>query len=226
MDAREQLWHATNDHIRDLMELVEWRLGEGSIQRRWRLAMCAFARRVATAAGFAEADQILDAIEGYIDRGIVAISETQTVREFETEQGRWPASEWMTLTQAAEHSVQAAIGGAQVDPTQLFHALYFQITEHHTSDHEHEWAAQAAIFKDIFGNPFRPVVFDSRWRSEFAVALAQVAYDTRDFSLLPILADALEDGGCDSADVLAHCRDRNQLHVRGCWVVDGVLERA
>jgi hypothetical protein len=71
-------------------------------------------------------------------------------------------------------------------------------------------------------NPFRPVAFDPRWRSESAVSLARTAYDTRDFTLLPILADALEEAGCDNADVLTHCRGDGP-HVRGCWVVDGVL---
>ncbi len=54
-------------------------------------------------------------------------------------------------------------------------------------------------------------------------ALARTAYDTRNFTLLPILADALEEAGCDHADVLNHCRDPKLVHVRGCWVVDGVL---
>jgi len=221
--THEALWHATNDHIRDLMEMAEDQLQSSAGQRRWRLAMCAFARRVADTAGFEAAAHVLSEVEGYIDRGIVAIGETQSVREFETEQSMWPAPKQMTLTQAAESSVQAAIGGAQVDPTRLFDALYFQITEHHTSDHEQEWATQAVIFKDIFGNPFRPVVFDQRWRSEPTVSLARTAYDTRNFSLLPILADALEEAGCDHPDVLTHCRDPKQVHVRGCWVVDGVL---
>jgi hypothetical protein len=79
------------------------------------------------------------------------------------------------------------------------------------------------LLRDIFGNPFRPVAFDPAWRSESAVALARTAYDTRNFSLLPILADALEEAGCDHPDVLAHCRQPDATHVRGCWVVDGVL---
>jgi hypothetical protein len=29
--------------------------------------------------------------------------------------------------------------------------------------------------------------------------------------------------GCDSDDVLTHCRDPHATHVRGCWVVDLVL---
>ncbi|WP_010036058.1 hypothetical protein [Gemmata obscuriglobus] len=37
------------------------------------------------------------------------------------------------------------------------------------------------------------------------------------------MANARQDAGCDSADVLQHCRDPNAAHVRGCWVVDLVL---
>jgi hypothetical protein len=82
------------------------------------------------------------------------------------------------------------------------------------------------LIRDIFGNPFRPVAFEPRWRSESAVALARTAYDTRNFTLLPILADALEEAGCDHPDVLAHCRQPDAVHVRGCWVVDGVLGKS
>jgi hypothetical protein len=38
-----------------------------------------------------------------------------------------------------------------------------------------------------------------------------------------VLADDLRDAGCDSEDILAHCRDTAATHVRGCWVVDLVL---
>jgi hypothetical protein len=42
---------------------------------------------------------------------------------------------------------------------------------------------------------------------------------------LPIFADALEDAGCDNADILNHCRQPGE-HVRGCWVVDLVLGKS
>jgi hypothetical protein len=80
-----------------------------------------------------------------------------------------------------------------------------------------------ASFRDIFGNPFRPVAFDAAWRSDAAVSLAKAMYESRDFGNMPILADALQDAGCDRDDVLNHCRDANGVHVRGCWVVDLVL---
>jgi hypothetical protein len=40
---------------------------------------------------------------------------------------------------------------------------------------------------------------------------------------MPVLAEALEDAGCDDEQLLGHCRD-HEPHVRGCWAVDLVLE--
>lgn len=86
-----------------------------------------------------------------------------------------------------------------------------------------ELATQTAILRDIFGSLFRPVVLSSEWRTDTAVSLAREMYESRDFGAMPILADALQDAGCDSDDILSHCRDANATHVRGCWVVDLVL---
>ncbi|VTR93293.1 Uncharacterized protein (Fragment) OS=uncultured bacterium PE=4 SV=1 [Gemmata massiliana] len=83
---------------------------------------------------------------------------------------------------------------------------------------------QPAHVRDIFGNPFRPAPFSPSWRTSTAVELAAQMYESRDFGALPILADALQDAGCDNADVLEHCRGPGP-HVRGCWVVDLVLDK-
>ena len=85
---------------------------------------------------------------------------------------------------------------------------------------------EGEYFQDIFGNPFRPVAFAPAWRTDTAVSLARGMYEARDFGAMPILADALQDAGCDSDDILNHCRDPNQVHVRGCWVVDLVLGKS
>jgi hypothetical protein len=82
------------------------------------------------------------------------------------------------------------------------------------------------LLRDIFGNPFRRARFNKHWRTDPVVSLARTMYEAREFSAMPILADALQDAGCDSADTLDHCRDPNQVHVRGCWVVDCVLGKA
>jgi hypothetical protein len=84
----------------------------------------------------------------------------------------------------------------------------------------------ACLIRDVVGNPFRPITFNPAWRTSTAVALATQMYDSRDFSIMPILADALQDAGCDNDDILSHCRDPQGTHVRGCWVVDLVLGKS
>jgi hypothetical protein len=83
-------------------------------------------------------------------------------------------------------------------------------------------APQGPYLREIFGNPFRPVILNTAWRTSTVTALAQAIYEDRAFDRLPILADALEDAGCTDADILGHCRGGGE-HVRGCWVVDLVL---
>src|SRR5262249_18032232 len=85
-----------------------------------------------------------------------------------------------------------------------------------------EYACQAGLLRDISGNPFRPVTINPAWRTSNVTALAQAIYTDRAFDRMPILADALEDAGCDNASILNHCRQPGE-HVRGCWVVDLVL---
>ncbi len=78
------------------------------------------------------------------------------------------------------------------------------------------------LLRCIFGNRFRRAGIDPLWLTPNVVALAGTIYDDRAFDRMPILADALEDAGCDNADILAHCRGGGE-HVRGCWVVDLLL---
>ncbi len=78
------------------------------------------------------------------------------------------------------------------------------------------------LLRDVLGNPFRPVVFEEGWRTTTTTALVTGIYEEKVFDRMPILADALEEAGCDSREVLDHCRGPGE-HVRGCWVVDLVL---
>jgi hypothetical protein len=95
-----------------------------------------------------------------------------------------------------------------------------------------EEKAICGLIRDIFGNPFHPLSINPAWQTPTVVALAHAAYDNR---LLPagileparlgILADALEDAGCTSADILSHLRQPGE-QVRGCWVVDLLLGKS
>jgi hypothetical protein len=92
-----------------------------------------------------------------------------------------------------------------------------------------EGREQARLLREVIGNPFRPVSLDPAWSTPAVVQLAQAAYDNRllpsgllDHTGLAVLADALEEAGCDNADLLSHLRGPGP-HVRGCWALDLVL---
>ncbi len=85
-----------------------------------------------------------------------------------------------------------------------------------------ELALQADLVRDIFGNPFQSVRIELEWLTETVLALARQMYESRDFGAMSILADALQDAGCDDEDILGHCRLPRE-HARGCWVVDLLL---
>src|SRR5437763_179581 len=95
----------------------------------------------------------------------------------------------------------------------------------HGSHSRVEQHAQANLLRDIIGNPCCPVAFAPVWRTPTVTAVAQTIYAERRFADLPILADALEEAGCSCAEILDHCRQPGE-HVRGCWVVDLVLNKS
>jgi hypothetical protein len=89
----------------------------------------------------------------------------------------------------------------------------------------------AAVLRDLIGNPFRTAPVQRAWLTPAILSLARAAYDEQgltggplDPARLAVLADALEDAGCDNADLLGHLRGPGP-HVRGCWAVDLLLGR-
>ncbi len=87
-----------------------------------------------------------------------------------------------------------------------------------------ERRAQVALIRDIIRPPFLRRPFAPAWRTETAKALAAGIDADAAFDRLPVLADALEDAGCDEAELLAHLRSPGP-HARGCWALETVLGR-
>lgn len=86
-------------------------------------------------------------------------------------------------------------------------------------------ATQADYLRDIFPPPGYDPRIDPAWLTSTVVGLAGQMDESGDFSAVPILADSLQDAGCDDEAALACCRVPGSVHVRGNWVVDLVLRR-
>ncbi len=88
-----------------------------------------------------------------------------------------------------------------------------------------EPAAQAEFLRCICGNPFRPATVNPAWLTLTVSGIAERIYADRAFHRLSVLGDALEDAGCDRADLLMHLRSPGP-HVRGCWALDLLLGKS
>jgi hypothetical protein len=85
----------------------------------------------------------------------------------------------------------------------------------------------ADAIREVMMNPFRPIDLRHSWlRRENGSAghLANAIQRDQRFDELPILADALEDAGCDEPTLLEHLR-RPEGHLRGCWALDLVCRK-
>lgn len=143
-----------------------------------------------------------------------------------------------------EKYLQAAIYGglsfSELYPPPLPIPDFSHSYEPHTMEameraHFEQWEADGKVYalrvrtelchqlRDVAGNPFRPVSISSDWLSESVIDLAETIHQDNNFDLLPILADSLEDRGCQDSNYLNHCRSGGP-HVRGCWAVLLLLE--
>jgi hypothetical protein len=116
-------------------------------------------------------------------------------------------------------------------------------------------ATKATLLREIVGNPYRPVLriptdydggifhhdkhilFYEEWITPTVLSLAQGIYERQDWDLMPVLADCLEDAGCDNERILMHLKGYKEthagthirstaypmIHVRGCWCLDLIL---
>ena len=86
-------------------------------------------------------------------------------------------------------------------------------------------AEQCRFLREIFGDPWSGVRVRPEWlawNDHTVERLAQAIAQEQAFDRLPILADALEDAGCDQSLLLDHCRSKAG-HLRGCWALDQLL---
>src|SRR5262249_46280351 len=83
---------------------------------------------------------------------------------------------------------------------------------------------QPVIIEALY-DAFGPELFDPSWlRADGGrvLGLAQAIDRAQDFAALPVLADALEEAGCQAAPLLEHCR-RAGHEAPTCWAVGLLL---
>lgn len=104
----------------------------------------------------------------------------------------------------------------------------------------------AHLLRDVAGGLFGPPPFEPAWRTPVVLDLARAALDRAnlapdgalDKARLLVLSDALEDAGCDDAEVLDHLRHEGRLsplrtpagwiracdlHCPDCWALRLIL---
>jgi hypothetical protein len=150
---------------------------------------------------------------------------------------------WWTTRDSAELACLAASASISVDlPADhrslqaanfATHAIGRSPASNFEVVRKNEQQAQCCLLRDLFGPLlYREIRIDPSWlawNNGIIRKLALVIHDERilpegmlDQSRLAILADALQEAGCDNEEILFHCRSQGD-HVRGCWLIDLIL---
>jgi hypothetical protein len=236
MSMTEQEWLSATDPNR----MLEY-LWTTPTNRKFRLFGAACCREGWNRLAHPSSRQAVEAIERFADNQITAeelLHARQCHRSSEEVRIQRNAANAISEASFVGHrntaALQSAIGAAKY----AAHAFTDKAEGGATSYKDPSWRPlwdtarnrQANLVRDIF-NPFRPVSILPAWLTPAVLNLAQAAYVNRllpsgllDRSQLAVLADALEEAGCDKQDILTHLRGPGP-HVRGCWLLDLLLNK-
>jgi hypothetical protein len=202
-------------------------------QRRLRLFACGCARRIWDLLPDGRSRRAVEAAERYADglatrAGLAAAREAAQAAHWDAlaaARGGSPSGpltgSWVAYRVARSRAAEAARDAAQWCPSAVSGTPPAAVRGNPV--YTAESRAGCHLLRCVLGpGPFRGVAPQRSWWTSTVVDLARGIYDERAHDRLPILADALQDGGCDSEPILAHCRS-DGIHARGCWVVDLVL---
>jgi len=127
------------------------------------------------------------------------------------------AAGWLTLdglTEALRYSIGAAASAWPYESPEWDQRRLATCRRH------------CAFLRGLVGDPFDPAPPGWARRVKGLPRVGELAaaiYRDRAFHEMPALGDALEEEGCTVRQVLEHCREPGE-HVRGCWVLDDLLE--
>lgn len=216
------------DDLQRILELMRPRASE----RKLRLLVCAFCRRVWDRLVEHESRSALEILEHEIDRPLtdrrLGLAQDGARNALERTRGDASEQRWYYAHEYAADAVNRAcnddIGIHTVISVHYLVVRARAFTEEGAEvlSARSEKAAHADFLRDILGNPFRPVSAEQRLVTSTVRAVAEHIYHEGDFDQMPVLGDCLEEAGCSDQTILSHCR-RSGPHARGCFVVDLVL---
>jgi len=204
--------------------------------RKSRLFALACYQRAREYCAFRESRELALVVQRFVDEKATSVELDEAKRRLWNAIEESPVPDW--VTDAREYrtyrywpdKIPLRAAEDAVDTFAVAEAAIYIDTEHPRPEREEAelHPALAAVVRDLFGNPFRPVTLDPAllgWNNEGAPRLAQSIYDEEAFDRLGELADTLAEAGCTNREVLDHCRSAGP-HVRGCWVVDLLLGKS
>lgn len=225
---KELIWSACTDPAA-MLAFLEPRASE----RKMRLVSVACCRRVWRLMTDARVRDAVDAAERFADALIdraefeAFFEPIRTMWSAKTESKSWGCDEFLTAAVRHLDGAGAATYAASFAARALACTFGEKESVEYRTARATEEAEQCRSIRDIFGDPSKPFRFDRKWLSgdgRAAVEFAQGIDRGGHFVSVEFLADVLEKAGCRDSNVLGHCREVGS-HVRGCWVVDALLER-
>jgi hypothetical protein len=218
----ESEWLACTD-FRSMMGFLH----DKASDRKLRLFLCACCRRIWNLLSDKRSRKAVGISEQYAD-GLVTEATLQRAAH-----AAWQAACKSSSGKAVRGKpelrrwVWEAVGSAVTDNRMLRCSIIMAANAVVEAANDHPHFDPCLVLRDIFGDVLYPVELSDSWRTwndSIVINLAEAIYYDRDFARLPILADALEEAGCNNADILTHLRGPGP-HVRGCWVVDLCLNK-
>jgi hypothetical protein len=198
--------------------------------RKLRLFACACCREVAHLLADESSGASILVAERFAD-GLAAESELQFARQqAETAAAlAWPL--WDEGTPQAHEAIAAAAGDEALESA-LRASEYAAAAAHAETQDSSDWKRQqrrlADLLRDIFGDPFsEPIGEVVLLPNDLAIvqSIAGSIYDQACWTEISVLADALQDAGCESPAILNHLCGPGP-HVKGCWAIDTLTDRS
>jgi mannitol/fructose-specific phosphotransferase system IIA component (Ntr-type) len=196
-------------------------LGTQASDRKLQLFLVAVAERLFAKSGWEELQEAVPAVRDFLEARASSAAFDRARDAI-----RWGLSEMCESLNLRAEVLWLAIQDRAVAADEVSRVTWRAVEGWQMNvpdlDMTKERAAFATTLRCIFPGPVGPPRLDPVclvWNDALVTKLAAAIYEERRFVDLPILADALEEGGCTDGELLGHLRGQGP-HWRGCFALD------